>query len=113
MPNLQEYNWTLALITFKEDRRHPPVAGPIPLIVDDNRLLYTNYQTFVQALINQGEPSLMAFRGTFINLNNDQIETGFNIIVVARPAAKNSDYRHLESAYLHLCGLHNIKRESK
>ena len=46
-------------------------------------------------------------------LNNDQIETGFNIIVVARPAAKNSDYRHLESAYLHLCGLHNIKRESK
>ena len=46
-------------------------------------------------------------------LNNDQIETGFNIIVVARPAAKNSDYRHLESAYLHLCGLHNIKKESK
>ena len=46
-------------------------------------------------------------------LNSDQIETGFNIIVVARPAAKNSDYRHLESAYLHLCGLHNIKKESK
>ena len=46
-------------------------------------------------------------------LNNDKIRTGVNIIVVARPAAKNSDYRHLESAYLHLCGLHNIKKESK
>ena len=46
-------------------------------------------------------------------LNNDKIQTGVNIIVVARPAAKNSDYRHLESAYLHLCGLHNIKKESK
>ena len=39
---------------------------------------------------------------------------GIFMIVVARPAAKNSDYRHLESAYLHLCGLHNIlKKESK
>ena len=46
-------------------------------------------------------------------LNNDKIETGLNIIIVARKAAKESDYRHLESAYLHLCGLHNIKKESK
>ena len=46
-------------------------------------------------------------------LNNDRIKAGVNIIVVARPAAKNSDYRHLESAYLYLCGLHNIKKESK
>ena len=46
-------------------------------------------------------------------LNNDRIKAGVNIIVVGRPAAKNSDYRHLESAYLHLCGLHNIKKESK
>ena len=46
-------------------------------------------------------------------LNNDRIKAGVNIIVVARQAAKNSDYRHLESAYLHLCGLHNIKKESK
>lgn len=46
-------------------------------------------------------------------LNNDRIKAGVNIIVVARPAAKNSDSRHLESAYLHLCGLHNIKKESK
>lgn len=73
LPNLHDFNWTLALISFKEDLSAPPTAGPIPLIVDEDRLLYTNYQTFVQALINQGEPSLDAFRGPFINLNNEDI----------------------------------------
>ena len=73
LPDLQKFNWTLALIAFKEDTSQPPQSGPIPLVVDDSRLLYTNYQTFVQALINQGEPSLDAFRGDFINLNNEQI----------------------------------------
>lgn len=73
LPDLHAYNWTLALITFQEDRSRPPAAGAIPLVVDEERLLYTNYQTFVQALINQGEPSLDAFRGTFVNLNNDEI----------------------------------------
>ena len=46
-------------------------------------------------------------------LNNDKIETGLNIILVARVAAKNIDYKHLEGAYLHLCGLHHILKESK
>lgn len=73
LPNLREYNWTLALITFKEDTSREPQPGPIPLVVDEERLLYTNYQTFVQALINQGEPSLDAFRGEFINLINDRV----------------------------------------
>ena len=46
-------------------------------------------------------------------LNNERIETGLNIVLVARGAAKESDYRHLEGAYMHLCGLHHILRESK
>lgn len=46
-------------------------------------------------------------------LNRDKIETGLNIVVVARAAAKESDFRHLEGAYLHLCGLHHILKESK
>ena len=46
-------------------------------------------------------------------LNNHRIKAGLNIIVVARGAAKQSDYRHLEGAYMHLCGLHHILRESK
>ena len=73
LPDLHNYNWTLALIAFKEDDSAPIVPGPIPLVVDESRLLYTNYQTFVQALINQGEPTLDAFRGDFVTLNNTLI----------------------------------------
>lgn len=73
LPNLHDYNWTLALIAFKEDTTYPAVPGPIPLTVDEDRLLYTNYQTFVQALINQGEPTLPAFKGKFVNLDNEEI----------------------------------------
>lgn len=73
LPNLRQHNWTLALIAFKEDSDATVQAGPIPLIVDETRLLYTNYQTFVQALINQGEPSPGAFRGTFRTLQNEEI----------------------------------------
>ena len=46
-------------------------------------------------------------------LNNHRTDSGLNIIVVARQAAADSDYRHLEGAYLHLCGLHHILKESK
>ncbi len=46
-------------------------------------------------------------------LNDDALMTGLDIIVVARPAAKEANYKTIERAYLHLCGLHNIIRESK
>lgn len=70
LPDLRDYNWTLAVIGICEDTSAPPVPGPVPIQVDESRMLFTNYQTFVQALINQGEPSLDAFRGQFINLEN-------------------------------------------
>lgn len=70
LPNLREYNWTLALLGISEDKDQEIEAGPIPLKVDESRMLFTNYQTFVQALINQGEPSLGAFRGVFHDLTN-------------------------------------------
>ena len=41
-------------------------------------------------------------------LNLEAVKNGLDIVVVARPAAKNSGFREIESAYLHLCGLHNI-----
>ena len=41
-------------------------------------------------------------------LNKDMVKTGLDIVVVARAAAKDSNFRQIESAYLHLCGLHNI-----
>lgn len=42
-------------------------------------------------------------------LNKEKIKTGLDIVVVARPAAKDSDYKMIESAYMHLYGLHNMK----
>lgn len=41
-------------------------------------------------------------------LNKERVKTGLDIVVVARAAAKESDFKKIESAYLHLCGLHNI-----
>lgn len=47
-------------------------------------------------------------------LHEEEIETGLDIVVVVRAAAKEGTYQAMESAYLHLCGLHNIfKKESK
>ena len=46
-------------------------------------------------------------------LNREQTDSGLDIVVVARAAAKDSDYNKIESAYRHLCGLHNIMKESK
>ena len=74
LPNLREFNWNLAIIAIKEDNTVPVEPGPIPITVDESRMLFTNYQTFVQALINQGEPSLNAFRGQFVDLNNEIVE---------------------------------------
>lgn len=46
-------------------------------------------------------------------LNQESLETGLDIVVVARAAAKEAEYKTIERAFLHLCGLHNILRESK
>lgn len=46
-------------------------------------------------------------------LNMDTLTTGLDIVVVARAAAKESEYKTIERAFLHLCGLHNIFKESK
>lgn len=73
LPDLKAFNWTLAVIAIKENGEVPILSGAIPITVDSSKMLFTNYQTFVQALINQGEPTLHAFRGKFINLNNDEI----------------------------------------
>lgn len=46
-------------------------------------------------------------------LNIGHMDSGVDIVVVARAAAKDSDYKKIEGAYRHLCGLHNIMKESK
>ena len=46
-------------------------------------------------------------------LNEDRLDEGRDIVVVARAAAKDRKFDEIESAFLHLCGLHNILKESK
>ncbi len=46
-------------------------------------------------------------------LNQDILKDGTDIVVVARAAAKDKGFDKIESAFLHLCGLHNILEESK
>lgn len=46
-------------------------------------------------------------------LNEDMLEDGKDIVVVARASAKDKQFDKIESAFLHLCGLHNILKESK
>lgn len=46
-------------------------------------------------------------------LNKNTLISGLDIVVVARATAKEADYKKIERAFMHLCGLHNIKKESK
>jgi ribonuclease P protein component len=41
----------------------------------------------------------------------DDVEGGYDIVVVARAAAKESSYRSMESAVLHLLKLHHIMKD--
>ncbi len=74
LPDLKNHNWTLALLSFKEDTSIQKKPGPIPIIVNPTKSVYTNYQTFVQALINQGLPTIESFIGEFITLDNKIVE---------------------------------------
>ncbi len=77
LQDLKDYYWNLALIAIEEDKDNAPSEGPIPLRVDEGRMLFTNYQSFVQALINQGSPSVKAFEGDFITLDNQSVTVPF------------------------------------
>ncbi|KWX73548.1 hypothetical protein [Paenibacillus jilunlii] len=67
LPPLKEHNWTLAFLEICEDHNKTIVPGPLPLKI--GRRLFTNYHTFVHALINQGEPSPETFAGEFDRLD--------------------------------------------
>ena len=46
-------------------------------------------------------------------LSENVLRTGLDIVVVVRPAAKNENFRGIEGAFKHLCGLHNIYSENR
>lgn len=74
-PSLKDSNWSLALITIKEDTSASPTtispSAPqsIPLVIDPNRTLFTNYSFFVQAITNQGTACSTIFDREFSDLS--------------------------------------------
>ncbi len=40
----------------------------------------------------------------------NEIKEGFDIVIIARIMAKDTDYNDLESAYIHLCKLHKLTK---
>jgi hypothetical protein len=65
--DLKGLGWTLALVSFKEDEQASQNA-PVPLIIDPERVLYTNYNTFIRTLTDQGAPCPELFQGDFISI---------------------------------------------
>ena len=41
-------------------------------------------------------------------LQEDRFQKGYDIVIIARVSAKDQEFRKIESAVLHLGGLHNI-----
>jgi len=72
--DLRHHNWSMCLICIDEDKSTAPQHGPIPLKINSNKVLFTNYMTFVQTLINQGEPYPAMFTGTFETLDGNTVE---------------------------------------
>ena len=46
-------------------------------------------------------------------LREHMFNSGLNIVVIARPAAKDADYRQVASAIMHLSKLHSILKEDE
>lgn len=72
--DLKAHNWTLCILAFKEDTTQAPQPGPIPLVIDDSKTLFTNYSTFVRFLTDQGAPCPELFEGDFLRLDNSIIK---------------------------------------
>ncbi len=71
--DLKEHNWTLCIMAFKEDSSQPAQPGPIPLMLDVNKQLFTNYSTFVRLLTDQGGPSPEIFEEDFLSLTGETV----------------------------------------
>jgi len=74
--DLRQHNWSMCLICFEEDKTTKPTFGPIPLKINTEKMIFTNYITFVQTLINQGGPYPAMFTGTFETLDGETVEIG-------------------------------------
>ena len=48
-----------------------------------------------------------------MRLHWGEIKSGYDIVIVARPSAKDSDYGKFESAIFHLLNLHHLLKDDK
>lgn len=71
--DLRDDHWTLAIIGYDENDEDPLVEHSINYRIDPTRILFTNYVTFVQTLINQGQPYRQMFVGDFTNLDQQVV----------------------------------------
>ncbi|MEQ1485510.1 hypothetical protein [Methyloglobulus sp.] len=78
LSDLSDANWTLALLAFKEDPEHSHAAdcapNSIPLKIDPERTIFTNYNSFVQVLTNQALPSPSLFVGDYMDLTGQIVK---------------------------------------
>lgn len=44
-------------------------------------------------------------------LNKEKLKTGYDLVIVSRVAAKGRNYHEIESAFLHLAGLHHLFKD--
>lgn len=68
--DLRTTNWSLAIIAFDEDKDNPiNTDGSIKFSVDEDRVIFTNYNSFVDVLTNQANPSDSLFTGDFVDFD--------------------------------------------
>ncbi len=76
LTDLKQNTWSLALLGVHELPPNTPrpscAPNSVAIGLDPNRQLFTNYNSFVQVLTNQGVPTPEAFDGEFINLRNQK-----------------------------------------
>lgn len=68
--DLRKHNWTLCLLPIKEEIEQGSEHGAIPLQIDEESALFTNYSTFIRVLTDQGFPCPAIFEGEFTLLSN-------------------------------------------
>lgn len=71
--DLKKHNWTLCLLPIEEDKSKKLRHGAIPLKINEERAIFTNYSTFVRFLTDQGYPCPEIFEGEFTLLDNSKV----------------------------------------
>ncbi|PHM29076.1 hypothetical protein [Xenorhabdus innexi] len=71
--DLRRHNWTLCLLPIEENNSLDKKSGPVPLRINKEKAIFTNYSTFVRFLTDQGSPCPEIFEGEFTLLNNEKL----------------------------------------